>query len=96
MSHSRSPGYVPGEHWVECMSCGFEIRASQIKKRWDGLLVCPKDFEYRPAQDFLRAVPDNQTAKGPINPASKLKWVDDTNEPSNTPPITGTFGSFSY
>jgi hypothetical protein len=28
------------------------------KRRWDGLIVCPKDFEHRHPQDFVRARAD--------------------------------------
>lgn len=37
-----------------CDVCGFEYKASQLKKRWDGLMVCEKDFEHRHPSDLYR------------------------------------------
>ena len=31
-----------------------------MRVRWDGLMVCAKDFEERHPQDFVRGVRDNQ------------------------------------
>ncbi len=39
-----------------CDRCGFTFKSSQIKLQWNGLRVCPEDFERRNAQDFVRAV----------------------------------------
>lgn len=38
-----------------CDVCGEKYKLDQLKKRWDGLWVCPFDFENRHPQDFLRA-----------------------------------------
>lgn len=43
-----------------CDICGFKYKASEMKKRWDGLMVCEFDWEMRHPQDFIRAVPDDQ------------------------------------
>lgn len=37
-----------------CDKCGFKFKASDLKKQWDGLIVCKDDYETRHAQDFLR------------------------------------------
>lgn len=37
-----------------CDSCGRKFKALDLKKRWDGLMVCPEDWEMRHPQDFLR------------------------------------------
>ena len=37
-----------------CDVCGFKFKALNLKKRWDGLIVCKDDYEARHAQDFLR------------------------------------------
>ena len=52
--------YVPGNWNAVCDVCAQKYKASEIKKRWDGLMVCPNDWEARHPQDFLRAVPDRQ------------------------------------
>lgn len=68
--HGPNPGYIPGDHWVECSRCGFDCRASQAKKEWNGLVVCPKCWEPRHPQDFIRGRTDDQAAKGLVRPAS--------------------------
>lgn len=35
-----------------CDVCGFKHKAAELKKRWDGLMVCSKDFELRHPMDF--------------------------------------------
>ncbi len=45
---------VLGDWNVICDVCGQKYKASETKKRWDGLIVCPQDFENRNEQDFLR------------------------------------------
>lgn len=52
--------YRPGDHLALCDRCGFEYYASQLRKTWDGLLVCDKDWEPRHPQDFVRGRPDRQ------------------------------------
>lgn len=37
-----------------CDVCGFKHKASTMRKRWDGLMVCETDYELRNPQDFLR------------------------------------------
>ncbi len=37
--------YVPGDYWTYCAVCGFDYRRSELRKRWDGALVCTKDWE---------------------------------------------------
>lgn len=44
-----------------CDSCGKKIKASEAKQRWDGLIVCPDDFEMRQPQDFVKARSDKIT-----------------------------------
>ena len=46
--------YISGDYWLICDVCGFRIRRSQIRKRWDGLMVCASDWEPRHPQDFVK------------------------------------------
>lgn len=50
--------YVSGDFWRICDSCGWKVRASQTRKRWDGLMVCRADFEERHPQDFVKLRPE--------------------------------------
>lgn len=52
--------YIKGDWNAVCDECGRRFRASQLKKRWDGLMVCSQDYEVRHPQDFVRAKADNQ------------------------------------
>ena len=59
---SRAPiRYVRGDYKVVCDACGKRYLASQLRQRWDGLMVCPSDYEVRQPQDFVRARVDNLT-----------------------------------
>lgn len=57
------PNYKSGDWLAICDSCGVKYKASELKKRWDGLMVCPKDFEPRQPQDFVRARSDQQAVR---------------------------------
>lgn len=37
-----------------CMVCGRQVKSDEIKKRWDGVLVCKDDWEIRHPMDFIR------------------------------------------
>lgn len=50
----RHNSYKKGSWNVVCDVCGFKFKATQIKRRWDGLLVCHDDWEPRHSLDFLR------------------------------------------
>ena len=52
--------FVAGQWNAICDVCGQKYKSGDMKKRWDGLMVCPHDWEPRHPQDFLRAVPDRQ------------------------------------
>jgi len=59
---TRNPGFKSGDNWISCDVCGMDIYASDSKKRWDGLIVCPEDWEMRHPQDFVRARKDKISA----------------------------------
>lgn len=46
--------YKLGSANAICDVCGFKFKLDELRQRWDGLLVCPHDFEYRHPQDFIR------------------------------------------
>ena len=56
----QAPIYRNGDWNAICDACGKEFKASQLKRRWDGFLVCDKDWETRHPQDFVRGVADTQ------------------------------------
>ena len=53
----------PGDWKAACHVCGFWFPSSKLKKRWDGVLACEKDWETRHPQTLIKvrgetAVPD--------------------------------------
>lgn len=37
-----------------CDVCGFKFKFTELQKRWDGLVVCHKDFEQDHPQKYIR------------------------------------------
>lgn len=58
-------GFRSGDFWRVCDVCGFDYRASETSKRWDGRFVCAKDWEPQHPQDFVRAKTDVQRVPNP-------------------------------
>lgn len=50
--------YISGEFNLICDVCSKKIKAHEAKHRWDGLVVCPEDYEQRHPQDFVKARQD--------------------------------------
>lgn len=55
--------YIPGDHYVYCDCCGFKVRRSQARKRWDGAVVCSADWEPRNPLDKTYARQERQTIR---------------------------------
>lgn len=74
------------EYNAICDVCGFKKKASQLRKRWDGFMVCEADFELRQPLDFYTTRndthllpwtrPDGSMIEiGPsINPLTHTTW----------------------
>ena len=56
-----SDTWVKGDWNVICDDCGWKLYASQLRKRWDNLMVCSVCYEVRQPQDFVRASIDNMS-----------------------------------
>ncbi len=50
--------YKIGDYNAICDVCGFEFKASKMRKNWKGLFVDAACFETRHPQDFLRTRPE--------------------------------------
>lgn len=48
--------YVQGTWNVVCDVCGFKFKAFELRRRWDGMMVCPADYEERHPQEFIKPV----------------------------------------
>lgn len=53
--------YKKGDWNAICDVCGQKFKASELRRRWDNLRVCPDDFEERHPQDFLKGKKDDQS-----------------------------------
>jgi len=52
--------YEKGDWVALCDSCGRKFKASHLKRRWDGLMVCHEDWEPRQTQDYVRGKAEKQ------------------------------------
>ncbi|MCI0564574.1 MAG: hypothetical protein MN733_39405 [Nitrososphaera sp.] len=50
-----------GDQNAICDVCGFKYKMSELKERWDNLLVCEFDFETRQPLDFQK-IPRPETS----------------------------------
>jgi hypothetical protein len=57
---SHRPNYVKGDWLTICDRCGRVYHGSQLKKEWDGFMVCKDCWEPRQPQDFVRGIVDTQ------------------------------------
>lgn len=53
--------YTKGTWNVHCDVCGFKFKSTEIRKRWDNLMVCEKDWESDHPQKYLRVTSDKQS-----------------------------------
>lgn len=75
------------EYNALCDVCGFKFKASQLKKRWDGFMVCNDDWEPRNILDFYRTRSDAH-----ILPFTR---PDDSGENTWTPTVVNVTGTYS-
>ncbi len=47
--------YKRGDYNAICDRCGRKFKASQLRKTWDGLMVCSRDWEPRHPQDYVKS-----------------------------------------
>jgi hypothetical protein len=64
MSISQGSGpkdYFKAGDWnAYCDVCGFKYKASELRKRWDGMMVCEQDWEPRHPVDLIRVRRERQ------------------------------------
>lgn|SRR5574343_715760 len=66
---------IVGDYNVICDVCGFKLKRSQTRKRWDGLLVCDADWEPQHPQDFVKALP-RKRRRLDLRPEQPDRFVD--------------------
>ena len=50
--------YKPGDNYFLCPVCGFKVRVSKGRMRWDKVFVCLDCWEPRHPQEMVRARAD--------------------------------------
>ena len=55
--------YKQGDNNAICDRCGRPFKASQLRKTWDGLWVCERDWEPRHPQDYVKAIKEDPTVE---------------------------------
>jgi hypothetical protein len=70
--------YITGSYNYNalCDVCQFKFKASQLRKRWDGLMVCDKDWELRHPLDFYQT--RNDTHKLPFIRSDNMIFLEPT------------------
>lgn len=71
----RNPGYIAGDHWGICDVCGLAYRQRDLRKRWDGAVVCRHDWEIRHPQDFVRARKEDPSPKGLVRSEPRDRFL---------------------
>lgn len=74
----RKTWWSQGEWKAVCDSCGLFFKSSDLKLRWDGLMVCQRDWETRHPQELIRAIPDQQKLPWTRPDVTPVYWVDGT------------------
>jgi hypothetical protein len=55
--------FVLGDAKAVCDCCGFHFKQSQLKKRWDGAMVCKDDWEPQHPQDKIHIRTERNNVK---------------------------------
>lgn len=55
--------FVLGDTKACCDVCGFNFKGSQLRKRWDGAMVCSKDYEVQHPQDKIQIRSERNNVK---------------------------------
>lgn len=84
---------VVGDWIADCDVCGFRFHASDLRKRWDELMVCKDDWEVRQPQDFVKGLPDNSNVPWSRPPSTADSSYTDAggtaHTTDNTPDLYG-------
>ena len=67
--------FVLGDSNSICDCCGFKFKQSQLRKRWDGAMVCKADWEPRHPQDFVKARPERNNVRN-ARPGAEPRFVE--------------------
>ena len=57
--------FKAGLHNFICDVCGMEYKGDVKRRMWNGLIVCPEDYEVDHPQKYIRVEPDGQAVPDP-------------------------------
>jgi len=80
----RADFWKEGEWLAICDICGFKYHSGSLKRRWDGLMCCQKDWNPRQPQDFVRSYSDPKALPW-TRPEGEPEYVD-IPDPMPNPP----------
>lgn len=66
--------FILGDSNAICDTCGFKFKQSQLRKRWDGAMVCSKDWEPQHPQDNIKIRGERNNVKDP-RPEPTVRYV---------------------
>ena len=66
-----------------CDRCGFKLKASELQREWNGLMVCERCFEPRHPLDFVEGIPDDQSVAWTRPEQDDYFGVDATRDGAN-------------
>jgi hypothetical protein len=70
--------YKHGDRNAICDLCGFKYKLSQLRKRWDGLMVCRMDWEIEQPQNRIRINAERQRrVEGRPEPTDRFLAVNE-------------------
>jgi NAD-dependent SIR2 family protein deacetylase len=86
MSKTFAKDYLKRGSWnATCDRCGFKFKGEDLRKEWQGFMVCETCYEPRHPQDLIRSVKD-QNPKAFYRPEPAYNFIDTITDPKN---ITG-------
>lgn len=56
MSYNET--WISGEWAAICDRCGFKFKSSELRRQWNGRMVCKDDFDLQHPQELLRTTPE--------------------------------------
>lgn len=75
-----------------CDICGRKFKNTDVRKRWDGFLVCSSDWESRHVADFIRVKPEKNNVRDPRHEVDD-QFVDITYLDTGDSPVCTPVGS---
>lgn len=74
----KNTWFKSGKWNAVCDVCGFNFKNTELKLRWDGLMVCEGDWETRHPQELIRPLPVGEAPPW-TRPTVTETYVDFTN-----------------